>query len=871
MLYLIGSQNGSFKIRTGQNDIENIPWLTPTQRYSRKYNCIYKDSRNRLWTGTQNGLILRCDSTQPARCYTTDDGLSNNCIQAVTEDKNGQIWVTTSNGVTRITPHADGSLSFLRLDKNDGIPENEMMEQSIACMPDGTLYAGSTTSLVEIRPEPFKDMKPALKPKLVGCEIMNRSISNDGLFNGRLLMKQGLSYTSQVTLNYDENFVDLTVSSLNYRAPQHTTYRYQLKGVDKDWNYRTSATGLCTATYTSLEPGTYTFTAQASVDEKNWSDALILTLVVKPPYWKTWWAYFLYTFLALALVYYMVDVYISYRRSRMELEQEGIKHQREQHLDELKYRFFTNISHEFRTPLTLIITPLEVLVKQLTDEKLKKDLEQILGSARDLLKLVNRLLDFRRLEQKGEHLSPEPVPIQSFVEDCVHHFSHLAHEKHINLVCECLLNEQDVLLLDREKMTRVMNNLLSNAFKFTPEGGTITVRAERQNTTDDHLNGLHISVSDTGTGIAPDDLKNIFERFYQSNTNNSPNSELNTGSGIGLNLVKGYVELHHGTIRVESAVGRGSTFSVEIPALKPAEKAAEDEKRELSPIGNGDTENSSPIPPQEPTDAGRPTEKPTENITLLIAEDNTQFRHFMKETLQPYYRILTAADGAEGLDLARHHNPDLIISDVMMPRMDGYKFCKQIKNDIKFSHIPFILLTARNSSESRQAAYDSGADSFVGKPFNMDVMLTRIRQLIDQREKRRNKFIEEINVDPKEITVNSLDKQLMEKAMQCMEKNMDNAEYSVESLSQDIGIDRTYLYRKMQAIVGQPPSEFMRSVRLKRAAHLLESSRLPVQQISYMVGFNTPRYFSSYFKEMFGVTPSQYIQMKREQPADDNV
>lgn len=861
--FLAGSQNGFFQITADGRRMNEVEWLAPMQRYSRKYNCIYRDSRGNLWTGTQNGLLLQPDGQQPVRRFTTEDGLSNNSIHGIAEDADGNIWFTTSKGVTRITPQPDGNYAMLSLDNNDGIPESEMMEQSIACMPDGTIYAGNITGLVEILPERLKCMNYKLKPVLVNFSIMNRPVSDDGTYGNRVLMEQGLSYTSQVTLNYDENFIDLMVSALNYRSPQHTRYRYRMKGVDKDWNYHISPTGLCTATYTSLAPGTYTFVAQASIGYDNWGNPMTLSLVVRPPFWKTWWAYLLYTLLALALIYYMVDVYIAYRRSRLELEQEGIRRQREQHLDELKYRFFTNISHEFRTPLTLIITPLEVLVKQASDTKLKRELEDILHSARDLLRLVNRLLDFRRLEQQGEHLSPEPVPIKAFIEECVGHFLHQAREKHIDLVCECQFGEEDMFLLDREKIIRVINNLLSNAFKFTPEGGVITVSSEWQTNETGEKTGIRLEVSDTGTGIAPEDLKNIFDRFYQSSTNNARPSEINRGSGIGLNLAKGYTELHHGTIGVKSVLGKGSTFIVQLPLLSQPDKAQ--------------TEFLSPSSTDEPTEATNtaamttsvetdipPTEPPKESITLLITEDNAQFRRFLKETLQTHYRVLTAADGVEGLDMARTHNPDLIISDVMMPRMDGYKFCQLIKNDVKFSHIPFILLTAKNSSESRQTAYDAGADSFIAKPFNMDVMLTRIRQLIDQREKRKNKFITEITVDPKEITINSLDTQLIEKAMQCMEKNMDNTDYSVESLSQDIGIDRTYLYRKMQAIIGQTPSEFMRSVRLKRAARLLESSQLPIQQISYMVGFNTPRYFSSYFKDMFGVTPSQYAQMKQE-------
>lgn len=852
---IIGSQNGIFGYETGKNKLEHIEWIKPCEKYTTKYNCAYHAGES-IWIGTQNGLILHNLPHNETRRFSTEDGLPNNCIQGITADRDGNLWVSTSNGIGKILRKNDGSYSIARLDEEDGVQHGEMMEQSIAAMPDGHVYVGGMNGITDVQPAITEQTASDLKPVLVGLRIMNRSISNEGIYEGRQILPDGFSYTKELRLKHNENFIEMRFSALNYDAPQHTHYRYRLQGIDKEWNHTTSHTGICTATYTSLSPGKYTLQVETATGYSEWSEPEEWSIIVEPPLWKTWWAYALYTIVLFAIVYFIIELYIANKRSRMMAEQEILKRQKEQHLDELKLRFFTNISHEFRTPLALIITPLELLIRKTEHGTLKGELEKILSNAKDLLRLVNQLLDFRRLEQKGEQLKLAAVQIKPFIEECVGHFSEVAKEKRIELVCDCLFTHEDVFYLDAEKMIRVLNNLLSNALKFTPHNGIITVQATWLKTEEEDGKppGIRICVSDTGVGISPDDLKNIFVRFYQSEQ--PQKTGLNTGSGIGLHLTKGYVDLHHGTIEAESTLGKGTKFTITLPyPEEPAGIAAP--TAETAPGEKDMTEDGKPAEAEECD---------TQKITILVAEDNEQFRYFMKDLLKNEYQVLTAVDGKEGLAMARDYNPDLIISDVMMPNMDGYEFCRAIKTDVKCSHIPFILLTAKNSSESRSGAYEAGADSFIAKPFDIDVLSSRIRQLLEQREQRRDMFRKGIHIDPKEITITSLDEQLIQKALDFVEKNMGNPDYNVESLSADMGVERSSLYRKMSAIVGQTPSVFMRMVRLKRAAQLLESSHYSVQEISWMVGFNTPRYFSAYFKEMFGMTPSQYAQQKQKMP-----
>ena len=848
---ILGGQSCLYEFYANGSRLAEIDWINPFEKYSIKFNCAFSEG-NGVWVGSQNGLIYHDYGKNETIRLSTEDGLPNNCIQGIVKDSDGDLWVSTSNGIGKIHKNKSEGYSIAKLGLADGIQYGEMMEQSIETMPDGHIYIGGIDGITDINPQITDYNNAVLTPTLVGLQVMDQAINNEGLFNGRCIIPDGLSYTNKIVLEHNENFFDMRFSALNYETPQHTRYRYQLKGVDKDWNYSAENTGICTVSYTSLSPDNYVLQVQSAMGDGAWNEIKEWEIIVKPPFWKTWWAYLLYAIIIITCTYYIVELYIVYKRSRMVAEQDKIKRQKEQALDELKFRFFTNISHEFRTPLALIITPLELLIKNNKDSAIRKDLERILNNAKDLLKLVNQLLDFRRLEQQGEKFKPSAIPIKAFIENSANYFKELAQERNLNLVCECSFTEEDTFILDADKMTRVMNNLISNALKFTPQSGMITVQAgwTYDEVHRDKPNGIRICVSDTGIGIAAEELKNIFVRFYQSK--NVHLNGLNTGSGIGLHLTKGYIELHHGEISVESTLGKGSKFIITLPMI--AESTLETEEVQL-PTETAEPQN------QEITDAPSSEEK---NISILVVEDNEQFRNFIKTLLENEYHIYVASDGEEGLTAARHYNPDLIISDVMMPKMNGHELCKAIKSDMKCSHIPFILLTAKDSAESRSNAYEVGADSFISKPFDIDVLSSRIHQLLEQRNKRQDLFKKDIAITPKEITITQLDEQLIQKAMECIEKNMNNTEYNVEALSADMGIERSSLYRKMQAIVGLTPSEFMRTVRLKRAAQLLEQSQYSVQEISWMVGFNTPRYFSSYFKEMFGVTPSQYASDKHK-------
>lgn len=615
-------------------------------------------------------------------------------------------------------------------------------------------------------------------------------------------------------MKYNQNFFAVEFSALNYVNPTQTIYRYRLDGVDTEWRELKTNDGIGRAVYTKLSPGTYKLSVQATNNNQQWDTHLAeLTISIAPPFWKTIWAYSIYLVAVIALVY----VLLSYSIRRNILRNE--KKQKEE-LDKLKFKFFTNISHELRTPLTLIITPLDSMIRKLNDEGLKSQLAGISRNAHELLNLVNQLLAFRKLEMNGETLNLSYCNVGEFVETIVPPFFDLARENGVYL--EYNRPKTDVLLyVDQDKLRKIVNNLLSNAFKFTQPGGTIRLSIE----TDEAAREIALYVSDTGCGIDRDEQAQIFDRFYQAK-----NQQNQTGSGIGLHLVKEYAQLHNGNATVKSRLGEGSVFTVTL-------------SKELKPATQHDASEN-------------PTSK-DQRLKLLVVDDHAEFRNFLFNELSEKYAVLVAANGQEGLQKARAEQPDLIVTDVMMPVMSGTELCRALKSDVSISHIPVILLTAKTSDEAQIEGFEAGADAYLSKPFNLEILLLRIENLLEQQTQRKELFKKSIVIAPSSVATSTVDEELIRRALGHIEANLDNGNYSVEQLSKDMNMDRTGLYRKLTAITGQTPTEFVRSVRLKKAAQLLQTG-LGVAEVAEQVGFGSSSYFTKCFQEEFGVKPSQY-------------
>lgn len=808
-------------------------------------NQIVEDSRNRLWIATADGIKVVDPTTGIHWEVGADEGFPAGHVTSLAIDPLGDVWAATFNHLLRIKPidtpsGLDFSLSVYGL--SDGVDAGAFFQRSVLAHSNGNLYFGGSHGINEVTPSKMYTDHHDEQPHLSSLLIGGNRVQVGAEFEGRVVLPVDLNQCGHLDLRHDESFLTFEFSNLNYANPSHTTYRYMLENFDKEWR-EIHSQRLGRATYTYLEPGDYTFRVVAADNDVDWSaQEATLSFTIHPPFWRTTVAMIFYLALLLTVVV-VVLIYLSRRAQRRFKYRQRLEKQRQrEQLDQMKLRFYTNISHELRTPLSLILLPLEGLRRELAGSAHAQQLETMHHNASQLLSLVNHLLDFRKLEMGGERLHLVQGNFAEFVENLVLPFREATRNGGVGLYFE---NDmwRPVMLFDRAKITRIVNNILSNAMKFTPSEGAISVRLSQREVSGKEFAVLEIS--DTGSGIPARDLPHIFDRFYQSEK-----SVGTTGSGIGLNLVKQYVELHQGTISVVSREGEGTTFTVLLPMQL---EASQTEKSVVEEALN----EEQPLSPE--VAAAEPTAEDAERPTVMVVDDNDDFRNYLAGALSRHYRIVVASNGEECLRKIAAAEPTVVVCDVMMPLIDGFEVTRRIKSNIETSHIPIILLSARTSDDVRLEGYETGADAYVTKPFKMDLLEARIRNLIDERQRRISTFSQNADIAPTHLIVTTLDEKLMQRIMESIEKNMDNPDYSVEVLSSDVGMHRMNLYRKLQSLVGMPPSEFIRTMRLKRAAQLLrDDPQLTVAEVSDRVGFNTPKYFTRYFREMFGCTPSQY-------------
>ena len=798
------------------------------------------DKQGCVWVGTSNGVHVFDAHRGKAYQYGKGEGMASEMIQDLVVDKLGDIWATTANGLCRFrrTLSSEQPFALTMFDSQNKLGDAKFLPRTAASMADGKLLFGSSTGFYIVDPIQVKDMEYTGHPVFISLLVNNQEVVAGKEYDGRVILPFALSTTKKIVLEHDENFITVHFSGLNFDMPHHTYYKYRLQGVNNDWIVISPQDGIGRANYTDLSPGTYKLEVYSAGLDKVWSkQSATLEIEVLAPLWATWWAKLLYSLAFFALIIFVVRWKIEQNRKRMENE-------KYKELEEMKYRFFTNISHEFRTLLTLIITPIGSILKRTTDGETRHQLNDVSRNAGDLLQLVNQLLDFRKMEMNGEHLNLTSGNLNEFIQYTTMKFMPLAEQKNIRLAFEDK-TEGLFMYFDKDKVGKILTNLLSNAFKFTKVGGSVCVSLEKCIL--DSRRCAHIIVEDTGCGIPKEDQAHVFERFYRTEQDSSSQQ---IGSGIGLNMVYEYIQLHEGKVSLESEEGKGARFIVDIPA---------DLKREVQQEASEENRIASPVMADVVDGAvGVQTFRKIEK-TVLVVEDNEDFSHFLSQELgRIYNKVLTAKDGIEGAMMAEAENPDIIVSDVMMPRMNGTDMCRRIKENIETSHIPIILLTAWSTDEGRAAGYKAGADAYIAKPFDMEVLLARISNLLEKQEKRQRDFSHSISLDPKTVTDSSPDEDFLKEVIACIEKNIDNSEYTIDSLSTDVVMSRMSLYRKMKSLTGQTPADFIRTVRLKTAAKLLKEEKCTVSEACYRTGFASPQNFAKHFKEMFGVLPSQY-------------
>lgn len=798
------------------------------------------DKQGWIWVGTMNGVYVFDIQNGKTYRYGKEEGMTNEMIQDLVVDKLDEVWVTTANGLCRIrrTRSSEQPFALTMFDSQNKLGDAKFLPRTAASMVDGKLFFGSSTGFYIVDPIQVKDMEYTGHPVFTSLLVNNQEVVAGKEYDGRVILPFVLSTTKKIVLEHDENFITVHFSGLNFDMPHHTYYKYRLQGVNNDWIVISPQDGIGRANYTDLSPGTYKLEVYSAGLDKVWSkQSATLEIEVLAPLWATWWAKLLYLLVFIALMIFGVRWKIEQNRKRMENE-------KYKELEEMKYRFFTNISHEFRTLLTLIITPIGSILKRTTDGETRHQLNDVSRNAGDLLQLVNQLLDFRKMEMNGERLNLTSGNLNEFIQYTTMKFMPLAEQKNIRLAFEDK-TEGLFMYFDKDKVGKILTNLLSNAFKFTKAGGSVCVSLEKCIL--DSRRCAHIIVEDTGCGIPKEDQAHVFERFYRTEQDSSSQQ---IGSGIGLNMVYEYIQLHEGKVSLESEEGKGSRFIVDIPAdLKREVQQEASEENRIASLVMADVVDGA---------VGVQTFRKIEK-TVLVVEDNEDFSHFLSQELgRIYNKVLTAKDGIEGAMMAEAENPDIIVSDVMMPRMNGTDMCRRIKENIETSHIPIILLTAWSTDEGRAAGYKAGADAYIAKPFDMEVLLARISNLLEKQEKRQRDFSHSISLDPKTVTDSSPDEDFLKEVIACIEKNIDNSEYTIDSLSTDVVMSRMSLYRKMKSLTGQTPADFIRTVRLKTAAKLLKEEKCTVSEACYRTGFASPQNFAKHFKEMFGVLPSQY-------------
>lgn len=837
---------GTFKHFTNENYNESINF--------KRSRVFFEDSQNHLWLGSQGSLNVLNRDTGQFKSYFETDGLPDNQIKGILEDDHGNLWISTNKGISKFIDGINQPVNpvFKVYDAGDGLQGNEFVERSCYKGRDGRMYFGGTNGFNFFHPDSLQENPYKPEVMLTRLLISNKPVE---ITSPNSPLKAHINLTKNLILSYKHSVITFEYTALNYIIPEKNQYAFKLEGFEEDWNYVGNKRS---ATYTNLDPGTYIFRVIAANNDGLWNkDGLSVLIKIVPPWWRTSLAYVVYLLLLIGLFYFIWRFQLNRERMKHQLKLEHEHAEKLEQINQMKTRFFSNITHEFRTPLTLIMGPIRKVLTEDKSQYFKPEYDVILRNSQKLYRLINQLLDLSRLEAGAMPLKTRKENIIPFLADLISLFNPLAEQKNIQLQFtgeNIAINSKEILELyfDRDKLEKIVTNLLSNAIKFTPENGEVKVILKK-------LNGfVEIMFFDNGIGIPPENLDKIFDRFFQVDESYTREYE---GTGIGLALIKELVELHHGTINVESASNSGTRFTVRLPLgkahLKPEQIFdTESPERTESEFSEPDLKLSDNT---QESNTGEKSRKSKKHLpVVLIVEDNTDLRKYLQNSLEMSYQISEAVNGEQGLELAIDLMPDLIVSDIMMPKLDGFELCKRIKIDERTSHIPVILLTARASIDSKIEGLETGADDYITKPFEMRELQTRAHNLIQQRRQLRLRFNRQSGLKPEEIATNSVDEEFLTKAVAILEKNINNPNFNVSQFAKKIAISRTHLNRKLQALTGQSTSQFILVFRLNRAAQLLTNKSGTVLEISYAVGIESVSYFSKAFRKHFGVSPSGY-------------
>ena len=787
-------------------------------------NCALVDENGTLWVGTLDGLC-RYDAGHDCFQHVRLD-MRNQNVMSIIED-HGALWLATERGVVKYVP-GEGVQQFTR---QDGLVGEQAQPNAGLKASDGQIYFGTTNGFSTFYPYRIRVNKTMPPVYITSMEILNRP---EYTTDGRLL---DLSRTKEISLSYsDARMLTFSFAALSYCSPEKNQYAYRLEGFDREWNYVDNQNR---ATYTNIPPGTYTFHVKATNNDGIWSDhEATLKVVVHPPFWWSWYAKLLYLIILGVVIWYYVRFRLRRAELRHQREMQRLNEEKEKEVREARLNFFTMIAHEIRTPVSLIIGPLEKVMKS---GQPTPDLRVIDRNAHRLLELVNQLLDFRKVEQQSLVMHFAPQNIHELVQSVSERFAPTFEQGGKRFVVEAP-DEHFTAIIDKEAVTKVISNLLTNANKYTKDEVRLTCRVEPDG---EHF---RMEVADNGMGIREEDRQHIFEPFFQAQDNKP-------GTGIGLNIVKNIVDQHHGTISVASEVGKGAVFTVILPVTQQEmerESWGQVHESKGQVHDSAESQNHATCPLDSPGGDGGGSS------TMLIVDDSEDMLDFLANNFQEKYEVMKAADGIEALDLLHRHEVSIIISDWMMPRMDGAELCRQVRRDPLTSHIPFVMLTAKTDDDSKVQSMDVGADTYIEKPFSVQYLEACIRNMLLMRRRLMEKFSTQPAFPVEEIAQNPTDNEFLMRMNKIIEENFSNSDLNVNFLADKMNISRSGLFAKIKTLADVTPNEMIQIVRLKKAAQLLREGNRQISEVCYMVGFSTPSYFSKCFQKQFGVTPGAY-------------
>jgi signal transduction histidine kinase/DNA-binding response OmpR family regulator len=855
----LGTRSGLFKIRkfdtnsyrvSNENDIINLSGNQPDK--ASIIASIFEDISGDLWIGTFGNGLCRYDvSNDSVNWFNLNNGLVHETVYSIVQDNSGDLWIGGNEGLTKLS---NNHRTFTNFNKKDGLLSNNFNFNSVLKSSENVLYFGNSKGINFFDPDEivYNQIKPRVY--LTDLRISNDLVTPNSKDSP---LKKVISRSNELKLNYKQSFFTINYVGINYTRCENNEYAYYLEGYEDDWNYVGSSQS---ATYKNIPKGHYIFRVKASNNDGIWNETpTILEIEIRPAWWFTNLAIVFYVLLLL-IISYSIFKFVSIRiEERRILNFERLEHKQFEALNAKKIQFFTNISHEFRTPLTLILSPLEDILEK-SGNKFSKEVKEkhkiIYKNAKRLARLINELMDFRKLQFNKMSINASQIELVPFIKEVASHFEEEALLK--NIALNVSYEEDDITIWsDPAMLEKIVFNFLSNAFKATPELGEVTIKINRPDELkvlplvdeEKPVPAIEVIFKDTGQGIKEENIEKIFDRFYQVE---EMDGQYYGGTGIGLELVKSLINLHKGKIEITSKENEGTEFKIFIP-LGYSHLTDSIIERNGKIDKNIHSETKKDAPGEEDLiDPNSEVKK-----IVLIVEDNSELRAYLKNELKNEYAIKEAENGQEGLEKAIKYIPDIIITDVMMPVMDGFELCSRIKNDLKTSHIPLLMVTAKGMQIDKVKGIDSGADVYLNKPFNMKILRSHLNQLITSRQMLFDKYFNTVNTSIDSGNTTSLDKQFITDVINYIQENIGDEKLNVEHLAGELFLSRSKLYRKIKALTGDTATEFIKKIRLEKAHQLIENSQLTISEICFKVGFSSPSYFTKCFKNYFGLIPTE--------------